>query len=93
MATISTIAIVHDGVIRIPQEVEADPGFREGARVRLIPVESSVPLDKTPPEVDWRVFEGMFADSSFDATEWKRQEREFELAHDERKSGTKRPEW
>ena len=88
MATTSTIAVVHDGIIRIPAELEADPGFQNGARVRLIPVEASVPT-----ETDWRAFEGMFADASFNATDWKRQEREFELAHDERKFGIKRPEW
>jgi hypothetical protein len=93
MAATSTIAVVQGGIVRIPRELEADPGFRDGARVMLLSLAASALSDETDPETDWRALEGMFGDSSFDATDWKRQEREFELAHDERKSGINRPEW
>ena len=51
----------------------------------------SEPVEKR--KGDWRRLDGILAGHPFDATEWKRQEREWELAHDERKFGTKRPEW
>ena len=92
MANISTIVTVHGGMVRIPADLEADSRFRDGARVKL---ESIEPVERAQPasRADWQAFEGMFADPRFDTTDWKRQEREFELAHDERKFGTKRPGW
>jgi hypothetical protein len=59
------------------------------------PQAESVQAEHQPTKepLDWRMYEGLYSDPTFDATIWKQQEREFELAHDERKFGTKRPSW
>ena len=89
--TAHPIVIVDDGKVEIPAEFQSDPRFQNGAILELVPV--------TPDEIsaeskgDWRRLDGIFADEAFDTTEWKQREREWELAHDERKFGTKRPTW
>jgi len=85
------IVVVDGGVIQIPVEYQSDPRFQDGATLELIPVQSSG--DEAAAKGDWRRLDGILADETFDATDWKRQEREQELAHDERKFGTTRPAW
>ncbi len=85
------IVVVDGNVIQIPVEYQSDPRFQDGARLELIPVQSS-DCDATG-KGDWRRLEGILADENFDATDWKRQQREEELAHDERKFGARRPTW
>lgn len=41
----------------------------------------------------WASLRGILAGDGVDTTEQKTQEREWELAHDERKFGVPRPEW
>jgi hypothetical protein len=86
------IVTVDQGVVRIPAELQSDPRFRDGARLELVPVHQ---VDVVEPELkgDWRELDGILAGVSFDATDWKRQEREFELAHDERKFSVTRADW
>jgi hypothetical protein len=84
------VVIIHDGVAEIPEKYKTDPRFRDGASLELVPRETEAP---EKPKGDWRALEGILADDGIDTTEWKRQQREWELAHDERKFGTKRPTW
>ena len=86
------IVVVGDGVIEIPEELRDDPRFQKGAALELVPVEPSTSIGEVSHK-DWRMLEGILSNSEFDATDWKRQEREWELAHDERKFGTARPDW
>jgi hypothetical protein len=86
------IVVIDNGVIEIPAEYLSDPRFQNGASLELVPVEAG--RDAVPSaKGDWRRLDGIFADEAFDTTEWKRQERELELAHDERKFGVRRPSW
>ena len=86
------VVVVGDGVIEIPEEFRDDPRFQKGAALELVPIQTSSTTGEGSRK-DWRLLEGILADPNFDATEWKRQEREWELAHDERKFGTARPDW
>lgn len=88
------IAIIQDGKVEIPEEVQNDPRFQNGAKLELVPVRvTAEPVAKAVG--DWRRLEGILAreGETFSATEWKREQREWELAHDERKFGVKRPSW
>ncbi len=89
------IVVVEHGKVEIPEEVQSDPRFQNGSKLQLVPVAGPADTDIGKPKGDWRRLEGILAreGETFSATEWKRQEREWELAHDERKFGTKRPEW
>jgi hypothetical protein len=82
-----------DSTVEIPEKFKGDPRYQKGAALELVPVASSVSEPVEKRKGDWRRLDGILAGHPFDATEWKRQEREWELAHDERKFGTKRPEW
>lgn len=89
MAAHPIVVVDDDGQVRIPEALRDDPRFQNGAKLKLVPIEEA-----TPKVVgDWRRLRGILAHSDFDATEWKRQERERELTHDERKFGTSRPTW
>jgi hypothetical protein len=96
------ILIVGDGVIELSEELRADPHFKKGTRLELVSSTDSAIVFR--PQIaetgvtpissdDWRSLEGILADDGIDTTEWKKQEREWELAHDERKFGTARPQW
>jgi hypothetical protein len=89
------IVVIHDGKVQIPEEVHDDPRFQNGATLQLVPVAAMAVSDLPAPKGDWRRLEGILAreGETFSATEWKREERERELAHDERKFGVKRPSW
>jgi hypothetical protein len=93
MAAHPIVVVGDDSTVEIPEKFQADPRYQKGAALELVPVAATdvAPVQKT--EDDWRRLGGILAGLPFDATEWKRQEREWELAHDERKFGTKRPEW
>jgi hypothetical protein len=87
------IVVVDHGKVEIPQELQDDPRFKDGARLQLVPVQPVASTDATARKGDWHRLEGILADSEFDSTEWKRQERERELTHDEQKFGKTRPAW
>jgi hypothetical protein len=91
MSAAHPIVTVDHGVVRIPVELRSDPRFQDGARVELVPVVLEHAEEQGAQ--DWRTLEGILAGVNFDTTEWKLEERELELAHDERKSGIPRPTW
>jgi hypothetical protein len=84
-----TIVTIDHGLVRIPSELQSDPRFQDGARLQLVPVDAQT---RDVPDVtrDWRELDGILAGADFDTTAWKREEREFELAHEERKFGSSR---
>jgi hypothetical protein len=84
--------VVDGGTIQIPAEYQGDPRFQDGAKLELVPVQSPGPSVSTA-KGDWRKLDGILAGEAFDTTAWKQQERERELAHDERKFGVSRPTW
>jgi len=90
------VLIVGDGVIEIPEELREDPRLQKGSKLRLVSSgESALIVDATvgKAKADWRSLEGILAGAEGDATAWKQENREWELAHDERKFGNKRPSW
>ena len=36
------IAVVHDGIVEIPDDVKTDPRFQNGARLQLVPLSPEV---------------------------------------------------
>jgi hypothetical protein len=86
------IVVVDGGTVQIPAEYKGDPRFQDGAQLKLVPVESQAAAISTA-QGDWRRLDGALAGAPFDTTAWKQQERERELAHDERKFGISRPTW
>jgi hypothetical protein len=69
------IAVVHDGMVEIPNELKDDPRFRNGASLRLVPViEAPVAI-----KGDWRRLEGILADSDFDPNSELEAEKQREL--------------
>jgi hypothetical protein len=87
------VYVSEDSTVEIPEKFKDDPRYQKGAALELVPVPDSLSEPVEKHKGDWRRLGGILAGYPFDATEWKRQEREWELAHDERKFGTKRPEW
>jgi hypothetical protein len=86
------IVVVDGGTVQIPAEYKGDPRFQDGASLELVPVQSRGVVEPVT-KGDWRKLDGILAGETFDTTAWKRQEREWELAHDERKFGVSRPTW
>ena len=93
MAAAHPVVTVGDGIIEIPEDLQQDPRYQKGARLTLVPVAIEECKEIPKGKGDWRRLEGILSGEHFDATEWKRQQKEWELAHDERKFGTTRPEW
>jgi hypothetical protein len=90
------ILIVGNGVIEIPEELREDPRLQKGSRLRLVSSGDATLIAEAPvskAKADWRSLEGILAGAEGDATVWKQENREWELAHDERKFGSKRPSW
>ena len=86
------IVVVDHGMIQIPVEYQSDPRFQDGAALELVPVQTDA-VAMSAAKGDWRRLDGVLVSKTFDTTTWKRQERELELAHDERKFGSSRPTW
>ena len=94
MAAHPKVVVGEDGTVVIPESLQKDPRFKAGAVLELIPVISNASAPDDADKGDWRRLDGILAkDEPFDATAWKQQEREWELAHDERKFGIRRPAW
>jgi hypothetical protein len=96
------ILVVGDGIIELSEELRSDPHFKKGTRLELVSSTDSAIVfrprnvdvgEKRASPDDWRSLQGILADDGVDTTEWKKQDREWELAHDERKFGIARPQW
>lgn len=67
------ILVVDDDLLRkLPERFQADPRFRKGASMELVPLRTHVP--------DWRELGGIGAESSADPNAVLEQERLRELA-------------
>ena len=87
------IVVIDDELLqKLPESFRGDPRFQKGSTLELVPVAKTESLLEEP-KGDWHRLDGLLEDGEFDTTEWKRQEREWELAHDERKFGHTRPTW
>jgi hypothetical protein len=75
------IVVIEHGRAEVPEELQADPQFKDGARVQLIPV--SVSADNAVAEdvlARWESLRGVFADSEFDPNAELETDKQRELA-------------
>ena len=83
MAAAHPIAIIHDGIVEIPDEAKADPRFQNGAKLQLVPVTELQPMPKNDWS-DWRRLEGILSDSKFDPNAELEAEKQKELQDEAR---------
>jgi hypothetical protein len=81
------IVVVEHGKIDIPQELQGDPKFQDGARLQLVPVSVTGELteeDRVRAWEDFRKLEGILADSEYDPNAELETEKQRELAEETR---------
>lgn len=75
------VVVVDHGRVEIPEELQSDPRFRDGARLQLVPV--PVEMSEEERRLAWDSFlslRGLFADSDFDPNAELEREKQQELA-------------
>lgn len=91
------VLTVDNGALQLPEELLSDSHFQNGTKLQLVSVtDDAISFKRLTVKhvlAAWESLQGILAEEGMDATEWKRREREWELAHDERKFGTPRPQW
>lgn len=75
------ILTVGDGVIEIPEDLQNDPCFQNGARVEVVPVAAG---ETALTQGDWRRLRGMFKDANVNFNDSLDKDRLAEHAADER---------
>lgn len=81
------IVVVEDGKIDIPEELQQDPRFRDGARLQLVPVSVVRELSVEDRKKAWdnfRKLEGLLAHSDYDPNAELEKEKQRELAKEAR---------
>jgi hypothetical protein len=81
------IVVVEHGKVEIPQELQKDPKFQDGARLQLIPVSVANELSEEDRRKAWENFrklEGILADSECDPNAELEKEKQRELAEEAR---------
>jgi hypothetical protein len=56
------VVYIHNGIVKVPAEMESDPRFREGAALQLVPVAASTALPGNQAAGDWHRLRGALAD-------------------------------
>jgi hypothetical protein len=80
------IVIIDHGKVEIPEELQSDPRFRDGARLQLVPVSSYVNSESERKQA-WDAFlslEGLLAHSDYDPNAELEKEKQRELEEEER---------
>jgi hypothetical protein len=81
------IVVVEHGKVEIPEELQKDPKFRDGARLQLVPVSSVRELSEEDRKKAWENFrklEGIIAHSEYDPNAELEKEKQRELAEEAR---------
>ena len=81
------IVVVEDGKIDIPEELQEDPRFRDGARLQLVPVSVARELSAEERKKAWEGFRklrGILADSDYDPNAELEKEKQRELEKERR---------
>jgi hypothetical protein len=81
------IVVVEDGKVEIPQELQRNPKFQDGARLQLVPVPMTRELSEDDRKKAWdnfRKLEGILADSNYDPNAELEREKQRELAEEAR---------
>jgi hypothetical protein len=69
------VVYIHNGIVKVPAEMESDPRFREGAALQLVPVAASTALPGNQAAGDWHRLRGALADLGVSLNEELNQER------------------
>jgi hypothetical protein len=81
------IVVVEHGKIDIPEELQKDPRFGDGARLQLVPMPVVRELSKEDRMKAWENFrklEGILANSDYDPNAELEKEKQRELAEEAR---------
>jgi hypothetical protein len=81
------IVVVEHGKIDIPQELQKDPRFCDGARLQLVPAAATRELSEEDRVKAWdgfRQIRGILADSDYDPNAELEKEKQRELAEERR---------
>lgn len=80
------IVVIDHGKVEIPEELQGDPRFRDGARLQLVPVETAAVNGQKPNEVlpSWERLAGILANSDYDPNAELEREKEKELEDEAR---------
>ncbi len=81
------IVVVEHGKVEIPQELQKDPEFQDGARLQLVPVSVARELSEEERKKAWanfRKLEGILANSDYDPNAELEKEKQRELADEAR---------
>lgn len=80
------IVTVDHGRVTIPEELQSDPRFRDGARLQLVPIEAAGPSVADPAKAweDFMSLEGLLANSVYDPNAELEKERQRELEDEAR---------
>jgi len=81
------IVVVEHGKIDIPEELQQDPRFRDGARLQLVPLTILRELSDEDRKKAWNNFrklEGILARSDYDPNAELEKEKQRELAKEAR---------
>jgi hypothetical protein len=74
------IVVVDHGRVEIPEELQSDPRYRDGARLQLVPVEASVDREKVKEVLtSWNGLAGILAESDYDPNAELEREKQKEL--------------
>jgi hypothetical protein len=74
------IVVVDHGRVEIPEELQSDPRYRDGARLQLVPVEASVDREKVKEVLaSWNRLAGILAESDYDPNAELEREKQKEL--------------
>jgi len=74
------IVVIQHGGIRIPEALQEDPRFKDGARLQLVPVQPVLPAEEQRKA--WKDFlslEGLLAHSGYDPNLELEKEKQREL--------------
>ena len=79
------IVVVDHGRVEIPEELQNDPRFKDGARLQLVPVDSAEePYDPEEILAKWESLAGILADSDYDPNAELEREKQNELEDEAR---------
>ncbi len=75
------IVVIEHGRVEVPEELQEDPHFKDGARVQLVPVSFNAG-EVSAEEIlaKWESLRGILADSAFDPNAELEAEKQRELA-------------
>jgi hypothetical protein len=79
------IVVIDHGRVEIPEELQSDPRFKDGARLQLVPVKPELPeAERVKAWENFRKLEGILANSEYDPNAELEKEKQRELDEEDR---------